>query len=106
MQRIESRGPSISNGRVVQQYPPEAVIDRFLIAMHIDFQIRLHRFIRRLSSTGSTARAICRLSTGLLQGQDEMRSEERRVGKESVSRCRSRWERYQDKKKQKETKNT
>src|SRR3546814_12413238 len=33
-----------------------------------------------------------------------MRSEERRVGKECVSTCRSRWSRYHTKKKQKTTK--
>src|SRR3546814_19633641 len=37
--------------------------------------------------------------TGALEGAHRMRSEERRVGKECVSPCRSRWWPYNEKKK-------
>src|SRR3546814_18470561 len=61
------------------------------------------RRIRQPKGTVSSAGAGRRVS----QGEDslcaEVRSEERRVGKECVSTCRSRWSPYHYKKKKKKT---
>src|SRR3546814_15393213 len=44
------------------------------------------------------ARGSCKLQAGLHKKRGARRSEERRVGKECVSKCRSRWSPYHSKK--------
>src|SRR3546814_10128283 len=50
----------------------------------------VHRLLRRRCSEGSRGGAACGVQVEA-GAHDETRSEERRVGKESVSTCRSRW---------------
>src|SRR3546814_14822116 len=52
---------------------------------------------QRCCGPGSLAHA----HAGCLDAKGRIRSEERRVGKECVSTCRSRWSRYKEKKKKK-----
>src|SRR3546814_16155674 len=77
---------------------------RFAISAQRAWMVRLIRNQRSADSSNSSLTLATRMST---QGMEEPtgmdRSEERRVGKECVSTCRSRWSQYHEKKKKQTT---
>src|SRR3546814_16999674 len=91
----------------------DAAIDRAVAALSVcaDKLVRRHVTLSRAAATEACRRAVncdelvwrVRHETGLALDVISARSEERRVGKECVSPCRSRWAPYHYKKKQKKT---
>src|SRR3546814_12356910 len=79
-----ARGPAMADAR--KSYP---LLDNQAVAA----DPRKHAWVSASAGTGKTQVLTARVLRLLLNGADP-RSEERRVGKECVSTCRSRWSPY------------
>src|SRR3546814_13017694 len=69
-------------------------------ALDVPDESRIESSRRQIGQDHQLAPELCRAQRHLVAGE-RLRSEERRVGKECVSTCRSRWSPYHEKKKDK-----
>src|SRR3546814_20256583 len=76
----------------------DETVRRYIYAGGDEAMIAKHAFLKA-PTLASAARAM--VAKGLTTPEEAIRSEERRVGKECVSTCRSRWSPYHYKKKHK-----